>query len=242
MNKKAITRCILVTVWRLALVVGAVAALALLGLHMVLQTIFCGPSEIARNELTLTLLESEKTRHIPGRYLDQAVIDAICAVENTLSADVTDPALITMAPAELSRNEITLSGTTYTARITLFEDASQLTVSLSGGQNFAGFTPEGKLILSTSAAKAKAMGIAGNCGHILMLNAQPNDGLFAATSGYAPRTAIGQRADGIVILVTTDGWTSDHPGATWQDLINIMTQFGAVNACTVENATAKEAP
>lgn len=239
MNKAtvlSILRFLFVTLWRLALLTAALAALAVLGLHMTLQTIFCGPSEAARNELTLTLLESEKTRDIPGRYLDQATIDAICAVENTLTADVTDPKQITVAPAPLTQNEITFHGSTYTAQIKLLSDPAQAGVAFTGGENFAGFTGEGKLILATSRDKAASMGIAGSCGHILILNGQPNDGLFAAHSGYAPRTAIGQRSDGTVILVTTDGWTKEHPGATYRDLINLMIQFGAVNACITQNA------
>ena len=42
-------------------------------------------------------------------------------------------------------------------------------------------------------------------------------------SGANPRTAIGQRADGTVLMLVTDGrGAAGHLGATAQDLISIM--------------------
>ena len=52
-------------------------------------------------------------------------------------------------------------------------------------------------------------------------------------SGYSPRTAIGQRADGTVILVCTNGRTEEYIGATLPDVTGILQEYGAVNACAL---------
>lgn len=72
----------------------------------------------------------------------------------------------------------------------------------------------------------------------LLINgeARQADGLG---SGANPRTAIGQRADGTVLLLVTDGrGTSGHLGATATDLIQIMQEYGAVNAANIDGGSS----
>lgn len=58
-------------------------------------------------------------------------------------------------------------------------------------------------------------------------------------SGANPRTAIGQRKDGAVLLLVTDGrGASGHLGATASDLIGIMQQYGAVNAANLDGGSS----
>ncbi len=58
-------------------------------------------------------------------------------------------------------------------------------------------------------------------------------------SGANPRTAIGQRADGTVLLLVTDGrGASGHLGATAADLIKIMKDYGAVNAANLDGGSS----
>lgn len=58
-------------------------------------------------------------------------------------------------------------------------------------------------------------------------------------SGANPRTAIGQRADGKVLLLVTDGrGASGHLGATAADLIKIMKEYGAVNAANLDGGSS----
>ncbi|MBR1853296.1 MAG: phosphodiester glycosidase family protein [Lachnospiraceae bacterium] len=58
-------------------------------------------------------------------------------------------------------------------------------------------------------------------------------------SGANPRTAIGQRADGTVLLLVTDGrGASGHLGATAADLLNIMQEYGAVNAANLDGGSS----
>lgn len=58
-------------------------------------------------------------------------------------------------------------------------------------------------------------------------------------SGANPRTAIGQRADGAVLLLVTDGrGASGHLGATAADLIEVMTEYGAINAANIDGGSS----
>ena len=58
-------------------------------------------------------------------------------------------------------------------------------------------------------------------------------------SGANPRTAIGQRADGAVLLLVTDGrGASGHLGATAADLIKVMKEYGAVNAANLDGGSS----
>ena len=58
-------------------------------------------------------------------------------------------------------------------------------------------------------------------------------------SGANPRTCIGQRADGTVLMFVTDGrGASGHIGATAADLISVMKEYGAVNAANIDGGSS----
>ncbi|MBQ8039945.1 MAG: phosphodiester glycosidase family protein [Lachnospiraceae bacterium] len=58
-------------------------------------------------------------------------------------------------------------------------------------------------------------------------------------SGLNPRTAIGQRADGAVLMFVTDGrGKSGHLGASSLDLIEVMEEFDAVNAANLDGGSS----
>ncbi len=72
----------------------------------------------------------------------------------------------------------------------------------------------------------------------LIINGEER-GLGGKGSGANPRTAIGQRADGSVLLLVTDGrGANGHLGATAKDLIKIMKQYGAVNAANLDGGSS----
>ena len=63
--------------------------------------------------------------------------------------------------------------------------------------------------------------------------------LSGSGSGANPRTAIGQKADGTVLLLVTDGrGAGGHLGATAGDLISIMQEYGAVNAANLDGGSS----
>ncbi len=56
--------------------------------------------------------------------------------------------------------------------------------------------------------------------------------------GIAPRTAIGQRKDGAILLLVIDGRQTTSVGATLKDVENIMLQYGAVNATNLDGGSS----
>lgn len=58
------------------------------------------------------------------------------------------------------------------------------------------------------------------------------------SSGLSQRSAIGQRADGAVIFLVTDGRSSTSLGATYNDVTQIMYEYGAVNAGMLDGGSS----
>ena len=88
--------------------------------------------------------------------------------------------------------------------------------------------------------QANALGIRDGCefGPVLIMNGEINDVAYNSNSGYNPRTAIGQRADGTVIFVCVDGRQPGSVGGTYHDVIDIMVEYGAVNACNMDGGSS----
>lgn len=56
--------------------------------------------------------------------------------------------------------------------------------------------------------------------------------------GLNPRTAIGQRSDGAILLLVIDGRQVISIGATYRDLVDIFLEYGAVNACNLDGGSS----
>ncbi len=109
----------------------------------------------------------------------------------------------------------------------------------SGG--IIGFNKDNKLILSRmTASQALAAGIrdAVDFGPFLIVNGNPSFVKGNGGWGDAPRTAIGQRADGIVLLLVIDGRQAGSIGADMNDLTQIMLDYGAINAANLDGGTS----
>jgi len=111
-----------------------------------------------------------------------------------------------------------------------------------GMEGFAGFTSDNVLVVgdhNLSEAEAKRLGIRDGCSIgpalIIDMEVQP---AADVNSGYAPRTAIGQTADGTVILLCINGRVFNSLGATYADVANEMMRYGAVNACMMQGGSA----
>ena len=70
-------------------------------------------------------------------------------------------------------------------------------------------------------------------GPLLIVNGIPAN-VTGTGGGVNPRTAIGQRADGAVLLLIIDGRQTHSLGATLNDLINVFVEFEAVNAANLD--------
>jgi len=74
-------------------------------------------------------------------------------------------------------------------------------------------------------------------GPILISNGVPTDPQYL-TSSVNPRTAIAQRADGAIIMLVIDGRQVHSIGATYQDMVDLLLSYGAVNACNMDGGSS----
>lgn len=108
--------------------------------------------------------------------------------------------------------------------------------------NVIGFDADHKLINgSFSPAGALAGGIVEGFS-FTMGNVLIKDGVEAVRlgGGYNPRSAIGQTEDGTIILLVIEGRTAASLGATRDDLVRIMSEYGAVNASMLDGGSSAE--
>ena len=56
--------------------------------------------------------------------------------------------------------------------------------------------------------------------------------------GINPRTCIGQCSDGTVLLMVVEGRKPSSPGATYDDIAQIMYEYGAVNAANLDGGSS----
>ncbi|MBQ2873307.1 MAG: phosphodiester glycosidase family protein [Bacilli bacterium] len=104
-----------------------------------------------------------------------------------------------------------------------------------------GFTNDHKLFLGdVSAEKAIEAGVrdAVEFGPFLIVNGKSS--FIKGNGGYGihPRTAIGQRKDGIVLFLVVDGRRVDSVGAGMKDLTDIMLKYGAYNAANLDGGNS----
>ena len=107
-------------------------------------------------------------------------------------------------------------------------------------QGFAGIDGEGKLHVGKfSKDEILEMGIRWGVsfGPVLIRDGVPADP-ETLRSDLNPRSAIGQREDGAILLLVVDGRQVVSMGATVSDMAGVMREFGAVNACNLDGGTS----
>lgn len=103
-----------------------------------------------------------------------------------------------------------------------------------------GFDKSHKLIVGNMSGKAAInLGIqeAVSFGPALIVNGE-NVPVLGSGGGLNPRTAIGQRSDGAVLLLVVDGRQPNSLGASYKDIAEIMQQYGAVNAANLDGGSS----
>ena len=110
----------------------------------------------------------------------------------------------------------------------------------SGG--LIGMTDDNKLVLikQATAAKAKSMNVRDGVswGPFLIVNGKKSFMKGNGGWGYAARTAIGQRSDGIILLLVVNSNSTRTKGADMVNLTEIMSNYGAVNAANLDGGTS----
>ena len=290
-----------------------------IGLSMILNLIFNGPSEAACKVLTMSLLEASATKWVPGLFIGADQVESIRNGGSDLFVDSgNDDDVQIEINTDTSLNGNTdewknypdgiriedVSGDTYNAHVMIIRDPSKVYMAtstdkfskdipgtrineqieiegaiaainagaffdngtsspavgsvpeglvISGGkvvwnsgaapeEGFAGFNKDNVLVVAQTmtASKAMELGIRDGCcfGPVLITNGNINTEVYNSNSGYNPRTAIGQRQDGAVIFLCIDGRTASSLGGTYADIINIMVEYGAVNACNLDGGSS----
>ena len=111
------------------------------------------------------------------------------------------------------------------------------------GGGFIGFTKDNKLILgkiSKDEAINKGYRDAIEFGPYLIVNGKRSFIKGNGGWGIAPRTAIGQREDGIVLFLVINGRLANSIGADMIDLTDIMENYGAINAANLDGGSSSE--
>ncbi len=111
------------------------------------------------------------------------------------------------------------------------------------GGGFIGFDKNNKLILgrmTKEQAINKGMRDAIEFGPFLIVNGKPSFVKGNGGWGIAPRSAIGQRADGIVLFVVINGRDVKKGilGIDMVELTELMQNYGAVNAANLDGGTS----
>ena len=293
--------------------------LILVGLLLICNLIFNGPSESARNVLTMSMLESSGMKWFPGLFIGNDKVQEIQAQLNiSMQESQTDTSKIVIDYDAINSGSDAawkdypdgvriekVSGSTYNAYVMLIRDPSKVYLATStdgefsknipgtrineeiekqgaiaainagaffdngsassvvgsvpeglviaGGkvrwnsgaapqEGFVGFDKDNKLIVthSMTADKAMELNIRDGCcfGPALIINGEINEKAYNEESGYNPRTAIGQRADGTVVFVCIDGRQAGSLGGTYADIINIMVEYEVVNGCNLDGGSS----
>ncbi len=74
-------------------------------------------------------------------------------------------------------------------------------------------------------------------GPVLIVNGEMME-ITGQGGGLNPRTAIGQRADGAMLLLVCDGRQANSIGASMSDVAEVMAQYGAVNAANLDGGSS----
>jgi len=103
-----------------------------------------------------------------------------------------------------------------------------------------GFNANHKLVVGTftrEAIEAQKYLWAFEFGPLLIVNGEKTE-FTAFSGGLAPRTAIGQTAEGHVLLLVVDGRQITSIGATYQNVQNILYEYGAINAINLDGGSS----
>jgi exopolysaccharide biosynthesis protein len=115
--------------------------------------------------------------------------------------------------------------------------------SFDDGSNWhtlIGMTSDHKLMVGNmpvSEAIANGMTEGITFGPVLVSNGKAVN-FDQAKGGLNPRSAIGQRADGAILLLTINGRQPGSLGATFQETADLMVKYGAVNAGNLDGGSS----
>ena len=108
---------------------------------------------------------------------------------------------------------------------------------INKGGGLIGFTKDNVLMLTKKSAQeaiAEGMDRAVEFGPFLVVNGKMSTFKGNGGWGIANRTAIGQRQDGIVLIIVVDGRTSKSAGISMKELAEVFVKYKAYNAANLD--------
>ena len=110
----------------------------------------------------------------------------------------------------------------------------------SNSYEIIGFDKNDKLVVGRMTGKEaidRGVRDALSFGPILVVNGKPAK-VTGTGGGLNPRTAIGQREDGAILILVIDGRQANSLGASYADLISIFLEYGAINAANLDGGSS----
>ena len=262
MTKKRIA---LKIVRRVGICILTTVVLLLIGLLGVVRIMEFGPSKTARNLFVNSAMESSAGGILVTLFFSDEEIARIRAINSIQKTDeVTDSSLISdttiLTQEEKSMIEvIDIEKDTYRGKMMIVRDPSRVMVG-TGGEPDGLVISEGRLKwgslgttygiigidnnnvlvvgdMTAQAALDRGVRDAVSFGPVLVVNGEAVE-VNGSGSGLNPRTAIGQREDGSILLVVIDGRQVNSLGASYSDVIELMLEYGAVNAANLDGGSS----
>lgn len=114
--------------------------------------------------------------------------------------------------------------------------------SKSASYSVVGMDDQNRMVVSNSMTytKMKQMNLqsAVSFGPVIIINGQPTIKSGDGGWGIQPRTAIGQKKDGTILMLVIDGRQKDSLGATLKNVQDIFLQYGAYNAFNLDGGAS----
>ena len=249
---------------RIFAVIGTTLGMMILCIYLIMVVCTHGPSKVARDLFVLSVRESSAGGFLANMVVSKSTIRKIEEGNKVAdTTDTTDTSLIVFdnknnqddVTDDLDKSGHTpylekdgllfyeVSGSTFAGTMVVVTDPSRVFVGTSGdykgeaGINVPAICDNNNVFVIGQMTGQQAIdrGIrdAVSFGPFLILNGTPLE-VSGMGGGLNPRTAIGQRADGAVLLLIIDGRQTHSLGASMNDLINVMLDFGAVNAANLD--------
>lgn len=122
------------------------------------------------------------------------------------------------------------------------KDGVMLQGTAGGSYQVIGFDQGNHLIvgqMTGAEVMERGMRDAVSFGPAFIINGEPVD-VTGSGGGLNPRTVIGQREDGAVLLLVIDGRQPHSLGANFQDCIKVMQDYGAINAANLDGGSSTQ--
>lgn len=124
----------------------------------------------------------------------------------------------------------------------IIQDGQLKTSSASGSYKVVGLDNQNRMIVSNSMTYAKMKELnfvsAVTFGPVIISNGNPTIKSGDGGWGIQPRTAIGQKKDGTILMLVIDGRQAGSIGATLKNVQDIFLQYGAYNAFNLDGGAS----